>query len=87
MFRNKIPKTDILLKYSIGKSIVDENIKEEESLNFKKGKSNLEIPNSVKVAKTMKGEMYQKLDSAFFSLVFATSKEDFSQRTNSKKGY
>lgn len=67
MFRNKIPKTDIMLKYSIGKSTVNDIIKKEESLkNFKMGKSELGISNSAKATKTMKGGMYQKLDSALY---------------------
>ena len=40
MFRNKIPKTDIMLKYSIRKSTVNDYIKKKESLkNSKMGKS------------------------------------------------
>ena len=42
IFRNKIPKADMMLKYSIGKSTVNDFIKKEESLkNFKMGKSEL----------------------------------------------
>ena len=42
MFRSKLPKTDIMLKYSIGKSTLSDIIRKEESLNkFKMGKSKL----------------------------------------------
>ena len=67
MFRNKILITDIMLKYSIGKWTVNDIIKKEESLkNFKVGKSEIGVSNSVKATKTMKGGMYQKLDSALY---------------------
>ena len=67
MFRNKIPKTDIMLKYSIGKSTVNDIIKKKQSLkNFKTVKSEIGVSNSVRTTKTMKGGMYQKLDSALY---------------------
>ena len=41
MFRSKLPKTDIMLKYSIGKSTLSDIIKKEESLNkFKMERAN-----------------------------------------------
>ena len=44
MFRNKISKTDIMLKCGIEKSTVNDIIKKGESLiNFKMGKSKLEM--------------------------------------------
>ena len=67
MFRNKIPKTYIMLKYIIGKSTVNDIVKKEGSLkNFQMGKSELGISNSLKATKTMKGGMYPKLDSALY---------------------
>ena len=67
MFGNKILKMDIMLKYSIGKSTVNDIIKKKESFkNFKMGKSELGVSNSVKATKIMKGGMYQKLDSALY---------------------
>ena len=56
MFRNKIPITDIMFKYSIEKSTVNDIIKKEENfINFKIGKSELEESNFVKATKNMKG--------------------------------
>ena len=56
-----------MLKYSRGKSTLNDITKKEESLKkFKMGKSKLGVLNSVKVTKTMKGGMYQKLDSALY---------------------
>ena len=67
MIPRKISKTDIMLKYNIGKSTVNDICKSEESLkNFKMTKCELGIPKSVKATKAMKVGMYYKLDSALY---------------------
>ena len=67
MMRKKIFKTEIMLKYNIGKSTVNDICKSEERLkNFKMTKSELGISKSVKATKTMKVGMYHKLDSALY---------------------
>ena len=65
--RKKIRKTEVMLKYNIGKSTVNDICKSEERLkNFKMTKSELGISKSAKATKTMNVEMYHKLDSALY---------------------
>ena len=67
MLRKKIPKTEFMLKYNIGKSIVNDICKSEERWkNFKMTKYKLGISKSVKATKAMKVGMYHKLDSAHY---------------------
>ncbi|CAK8676591.1 unnamed protein product [Clavelina lepadiformis] len=65
--RKKIPKTEIMLKYNIGKSTVNDICKSEESLkNFKMAKCEIGISKSVKATKAMKVGMYSRLNSALY---------------------
>ena len=68
--RRKISKTDIMLKYNIGKSTVNDICKSVERLKiFKMAKCELEISKSVKAIKAIKAikvGMYYKLDSALY---------------------
>ena len=67
MVRKKIPKTEIMLKYNIGKSTVNDICKSQETLkNFKMSKCELGIAKCVKATKSMKGEMFDKLDNALY---------------------
>ena len=67
MIRGKIPKTDIMFKYNIGKSTVNGICRSEEHLkNFKMAKLELKISKSFKAAKAMKVRMHNKLGSALY---------------------
>ena len=57
MLRKKIPKSEIMLKYNIGKSTVN---------NFKMSKCELGTAKCVKATKSMKGGMFDKLDNALY---------------------
>ena len=67
MVLKKIPKTEIMVKYNIGKSTVNDICNSQESLkNFKMSKCELGIAKCVKATKSMKGGMFDKLDNALY---------------------
>ena len=67
MVQKKILKTEIMLKYNIGKSTVNYIGKSPETLkNFKMSKCELGIAKCIKATKSMKGGMFDKLDSALY---------------------
>lgn len=67
MVHKKVPKTEIMRTFNIGKSTVNDICNNEEKLKkFKSAKSEFGIAKSVKETKSMKGGMFDNMDNALY---------------------